>query len=141
MRKDKVRAYELRRKSKSYSEISRLLNIPKSTLADWFKNEEWSKEIRNTLGQEQSLSSPKKLAAVIKANKKRWANIHQKYRDDGEKEFAKLKDNPLFLAGVMLYWGEGEKATQMSRLKLANTDPQMIRLFYVFLKDVVRVPK
>ena len=140
MRKDKVRAYKLRREGKSYKQIKELLGIPLGTLGGWFKNEEWSKEIRDRLGKEQSLSFPKKLQAIIKANKKRWADIHQKYRDAGETEFEALKNNPLFLAGVMLYWGEGEKATQMSRVKLANTDPQMIRLFYVFLKDVIKVP-
>lgn len=141
MRKDKVRAYELRRQNKSYSQISKLLGIPKSTLTDWFKDEEWSKKIRNKLGKEYSLFSPKRLEAVVKANKKRWANIHQEYRDAGEKEFETLKNNPLFLAGVMLYWGEGEKSPKMSRLKLANTDPSMIKIFYIFLKDVIKVPK
>lgn len=141
MRKDKVRAYKLRRNGKSYKQIKKLLGIPLGTLGGWFKDEEWSQKIRDKLGAKASTAFPAKLAAIVKANKNRWAKTHQEYRDAGEKEFETLKNNPLFLAGVMLYWGEGEKATQMSRLKLANTDPQMIRLFYVFLKDVVRVPK
>ncbi len=141
MRKDKVRAYNLRREGKSYKQIRKLLGIPLGTLGGWFKNEEWSKEIRDRLGKEQSSSFPKKLQAIIKANKKRWANIHQGYRDAGEREFEILKNNPLFLAGIMLYWGEGEKSPKMSRLKLANTDPSMIRIFYKFLKDIIKVPK
>jgi hypothetical protein len=141
MRKDKVRAYELRKQHKSYSQISALLNVPKSTLATWFKNHEWSKEIRDKLGKEQTLSFPKKLAAVIKANKARWAKTHQGYRDAGEKQFEILKDNPLFLAGVMLYWGEGTKDPKGSELKLANTEPLMIRFFYQFLKEVIHVPQ
>jgi len=140
MRKDKARAYGLRRQSKSYSEISRVLGIPKSTLAAWFKNEEWSQKIRDVLGAQESLSFPKKLVAIQKANKKRWAKIHQSYRDEGEKEFMRLKNNPLFLAGVMLYWGEGEKGSG-SRVKLANTDPVMIKIFYIFLKNVIGVPQ
>jgi len=140
MRKDKVKAYELRRKEKSYSEISRTLKIAKSTLAGWFKDEEWSQSIRDKLGTLQSLAYPKKLAAIRKANKERWAKTHQNYRDAGEKKFESLKDNPLFLAGIMLYWGEGEKSPKMSRVKLANTDPAMIRLFYLFLKDALKVP-
>lgn len=139
MRKDKVKAYELRRQEKSYSEISRLLNISKSTLADWFKDQQWSKEIRDKLGLTASLSHPKKLSAIIRANKQRWANIHQSYRDLAEKEFQILKKDPLFLAGIMLYWGEGEKTPKMSRVKLANTDPAMIRLFYTFLRDSLKI--
>jgi len=141
MRKDKIKAYELRRKEKSYSEISRTLKIAKSTLAGWFKDEDWSRDIRNKLGALQSLSYPKKLSAIIKANKERWSKIHQNYRDVGEKEFKLLKDNPLFIAGLMLYWGEGNNSQKYSEVKLANSDPVMIKVFYNFLKDALGLPK
>lgn len=141
MRKDKVRAYKLRREGKSYKQIRELLRIPLSTLASWFKDEEWSKEIKDRLDKEHSLSSPTKIKAIIGANKKRWAKIHQEYRETGEKEFEKLKDNPLFLSGIMLYWGEGNKNPKDSRLVLTNTDPLMIRLFYKFLIGIMQAPK
>lgn len=141
MRKDKVKAFELRRQEKSYSEISRVLKVSKSTLAGWFKKEEWSQDIRNKLGTAASLAFPKKLDAVLKANKKRWAGIHESYRKQAESEFASFKKDPLFIAGVMLYWGEGEKTAKHPSLKLANSDPQMIRVFYSFLKDCLHVPE
>jgi len=139
MRKDKAKAFDLRRQNKSYSEISQLLKIPKGTLAGWFRDEKWSQVIRDKLGSLQSLAYPKKLAAVKKANKERWARNYEIYRNSGKKDFDKLKDNPTFLAGVMLYWGEGDKNPRYSKVKLANTEPLMIRLFYIFLKDVVEV--
>lgn len=140
MRRDKIKAYELRRKNKSYSEIGRLLNIPKSTLATWFQNEDWSREIRDKLGAKESLAFPKKMAAIIKANKERWEGLRHGYRTTAEKEFNKLKDRPLFLAGLMLYWGEGSKSPKKARVHLANVDPAMIKLFYKFLRDEVGVP-
>jgi hypothetical protein len=142
MRKDKIKAYELRRQEKSYSEISRSLNIPKSTLAVWFKSQDWSQDIRRRLGQEQSFSNPKRTAAIRKANKERWSKIHQSYRDTAEKEFKTYKDHPLFLAALMLYWGEGDKHTigpNSGQVKLANTDPAMLRIFYLFLKNVLNI--
>ncbi len=141
MRKDKIKAYELRRKNKSYSEIGRLLKIPKSTLATWFQGEDWSRAIRDQLGTLESLSHPKKRAAVSRANKERWAALHASYRAAAEKEFFKLKGRPLFLAGLMLYWGEGEKSQKMGRVQLANTDPLMVRIFYRFLKEELRIPE
>jgi hypothetical protein len=141
MRKDKVRAYKLRREGKSYKQINRLLGIPLGTLGGWFKDEDWSQEIRNRLGKEQSLSSPKKLKAIIKANKKRWSDLHQKYRAESEKQFETLKNDPLFLAGVMLYWGEGEKDPRYSRIKLSNSDPLLIQVFYDFLCNSIKIPK
>lgn len=140
MNLNKEKSTELRRAGMSYKQIRHELGIPTSTLASWFKNEEWSIEIRNRLGREQSFSFPKKLQAMVKANKERWAKIHQSYRDTAEKEFESLKDNPLFIAGLMLYWGEGDKGLKGSQIKLANTDPIMIRIFYSFLKDIIAIP-
>lgn len=140
MRKDKEKAIELRHQNKSYKSISRELNIPLGTIAGWFKNELWSQDIRDQLGQKASLAFPEKLRRIIAANKKRWADIHEAYRQEAVKEFPKLKNNPLFLAGIMLYWGEGNKGPKGSQVKLANTDPAMIKIFYAFLKDVIAVP-
>ncbi|MBP9822237.1 MAG: hypothetical protein KBC81_02210 [Candidatus Pacebacteria bacterium] len=141
MRKDKVRAYKLRREGKSYKEIKAVLGIPLATLAGWFKNEEWSQKIRDELGAKTSLSSPSKLAAIQKANKARWDNKYKEYRTAAEKEFSKKKDSPLFIAGVMLYWGEGSKSPKSSQLKLANSDPMMVRVFYAFLTEELGVTK
>lgn len=136
----KEKVFELRRSGKSYKAINREMGVSTSTLSDWFKNEEWSMEIRDRLGTEQSLAFPKKLEAMVKANKERWALLRRGYQESAEKEFELLKNIPLFLAGIMLYWGEGEKTPKRSRVKLANSDPMMIRLFYLFLKDCVHVP-
>lgn len=140
MRKDKVKAFELRRQEKSYSEINRILKIPKGTLAHWFKKEEWSKEIQDKLKTKESLSDPKKLAYVQKANRVRWSTLRQNYRDDAIKEFHKHKNNPLFLAGIMLYWGEGDK-TDRAMVKFTNSDPRMVSLFYKFLRKELDIPE
>lgn len=140
MRKDKVRAFEMRRQNKSYSEISKALNIPKSTLGLWFKNEDWSKEIRDKLGLVQSLSYPSKLAAIIKSNKERWQKLHRQYREEAILEFERFKNDPLFLAGIMLYWGEGEKQSKYSSVRLSNSEPEMIRVFNLFLTNVIKIP-
>ena len=46
-------AIELRKKGKSYSEIKYLLNIPKSTLSDWFSKEEWSELIKDKINNKK----------------------------------------------------------------------------------------
>src|SRR3989338_8507048 len=139
MRKDKEKAFELRRLNKSYKQISRDLNIPLGTISGWFKNELWSQDIRDKLGQEASLAFPEKLKLIIAANKQRWANIHEAHRQEAIKEFAVLKNDPLFLAGVMLYWGEGEKQPKSSQVRLANSEPEMIKIFYLFLTKVLKI--
>lgn len=139
MRKDKVKVYELRRAGKSYKEIRKALGVPLGTIAGWLKNEEWSQKIRDELGARASLLFPEKLAAIQKANKARWAKKYIEYRTSAEAEFSSHKNNPLFIAGLMLYWGEGGKSLKDSHVKLANSDPQMIRVFYNFLTEELKI--
>lgn len=47
----------------------------------------------------------------------------------------KLKD--LKTAGIMLYWGEGAKTENV--VKFVNSDPEMIRIFLKFLREVCGV--
>lgn len=139
MRKDKEKALELRRRNRSYRQISRDLNIPLSTLAGWLKNELWSQDIRDKLGQEASLAFPEKLRRIVAANKKRWADLRESYRQEAVKEFVDLKNDPLFLAGIMLYWGEGEKRAKYSAVRLTNNEPEMIKIFNLFLIKVLNI--
>ncbi len=139
MRKDKEKATELRRMGKSYKQIESELGIATSTLASWFKNELWSQEIKNRLSAEVSLSNPKKLELMAKANRERWKIRYREYRNAAIREFEIYKNDPLFLAGVMLYWGEGEKQQKYSVVRLTNSEPEMIRIFYFFLTKFLKI--
>jgi len=45
-----------------------------------------------------------------------------------------FKDECLKIAGIMLYWAEGAK--QRYTVDFANGDPQMIRMFLRFLREI-----
>lgn len=141
MRKDKVRAFKLRRKNKSYSEINRILGIPKSTLADWFNKLDWSNKIKGQLLEKIKPTRMDRIRLMTIANSKKWSNWRKKARESAVIEFKKLKKHPLFISGIMLYWGEGDKILKNGRVSLSNSDPEMIRVFYVFLKNILRVPE
>ena len=47
MRIDKEKAFILRRSGKSYNEICAQLGMSKSTLSNWFRNVDFSKDIKN----------------------------------------------------------------------------------------------
>ncbi|MEX2090941.1 MAG: hypothetical protein WD989_02325 [Candidatus Paceibacterota bacterium] len=139
MRKDKEKAVELRKQGLSYKKIRQELGIPTSTLAEWFKNEPWSQEIKFRLSKEVSLSNEKALKAMIEANRERWRLKHEEYREAAIREFERYKNDPLFLAGIMLYWGEGEKQQKYSTVRLSNSEPEMIRIFYLFLTKLLKI--
>lgn len=141
MRKDRVKAEQLRRSSKSYKEIRRRLGVPISTLSNWFSDIPWSIEIKNKLAGEESLANPNKLQLMVAATKKKFARLHEEYRIEAINEFPILKSDPLFLAGLMLYWGEGDKNVKNASIALSNSEPGMIKTFYVFLVNSLKIPK
>ncbi len=138
MRKDRTKAEQMRRAGKSYKKIHKQLGIPIATLSDWFRNAPWSIEIKNKLAEESSFSSPEKLKLLIASNKERWFQWHKKYENEAIEEFTNLKNNSLFVAGLMLYWGEGTKRGHAMRL--SNSEPEMIRVFHSFLV-LIGIPK
>ena len=140
MRKDKEKAIQLRRSGKSYKQIRTELGIPIATLSDWFKRESWSFDIKNRLASGASLANPLKLELMVRATKQKWQKIHQRWGEEAIEEFPKLKNNPLFIAGLMLYWGEGDKKLENGQVAVSNSDPHLIRLFYLFLTKVTGTP-
>lgn len=137
MRRDRYLAIKLRKRGVSYNQISRKLGIPKSTLSYWFKNEKWSEKIKEGLSEKTA----KQLKIMARTNRKRWARWREMYRKEAKKEFKFLKENPLFIAGINLYWGEGDKKLENGQVKLVNTDPGIISIFVKFLRDMAKVPE
>lgn len=136
MRTDRILAINLRKQSKSYNDINKTLGISKSTLSGWFKNNQWSQDIKKSLTKKAQIKAIGKLRLMAIANKSKWDNWHEECKEEARKEFDKLRVNPIFLAGLMLYWGEGEKILKSCVVRLGNSDPEMIKIFYLFLLNI-----
>lgn len=132
----KLKALDLRRGGKSYNEISKTLHLHKSTLAYWFKSIEWSQDVKEQLEKKAREASSIRLSHLMKLRKVEWEKTYEDARNEAVKEFAALKSNPLFVAGVMLYWGEGDKVFKNGNTRIGNTDPEMLRLYNNFLQGV-----
>ena len=139
MNKNKEKAIELRRQGLSYKRIREESGIPISTLASWFKNEPWSQKIKARLSAQVSWANPKSLELLVQANSERWKSKHEEYRAAAIREFKMYKNDPLFLSGIMLYWGEGEKQTKSSVVRLGNSEPEMIKIFNLFLTKTLGI--
>lgn len=134
--KEKIAAINLRKKGRSYSEISEKLGVPKSTLSDWLKN------IELTPQQKKRLMTKRQLAAY------KGAKINQRYADKrrkiiiekAKKEADELINNPLFIAGLMLYWAEGNKRGR-EVVRVTNSDPEIIRLMMRWFREICHVPE
>jgi transcriptional regulator with XRE-family HTH domain len=132
MRTDKEIAFKLRKQGKSYKQIHTQLGMSVSTLSNWFKNVDFSEEIKRSVTAEAQKLNTARLQSL---NKARGDLLHAYYQQaiiEARQELEKYKTDPLFVAGVMLYWGEGDKLHK-NHTRFTNTDPEMLKLYVKFL--------
>lgn len=135
MRNDKNKAFSLRKQGKSYQQIKTELGVPMSTLSDWFSKQDWSKEIVNDLSLKTIEESKIRIEDLNKIRGENLQKLYDEARIEAIQDFETLKNNPLFISGISIYWGEGDKASR-NGFRICNTDPKMIRLFIRFLIDL-----
>lgn len=138
MRHDKEKVFELRRSGKSYRELEVLTGVSRSTLCEWFRNEDWSSHIKQS-----NTATHKKISTehLIKLNQGRQATLDGQYakvEKEAREEFETHKENSLFMAGLMLYAGEGDKVTR-GIIRLANIDFGLHKIFINFITTFLRV--
>lgn len=137
MRKDKDIAINLRRTGKSYNEISKHLKVSKGTLSEWFHDDPQSKKLKLKLTKKVNSY---RIRRFVEANRTKWENWREAARQEARNEFENLSRNPLFIAGLMLYWAEGDNKAE-NPVRLTNTAPGMIKLYVKFLTKVLNVSK
>ena len=140
MRGDKHIAIGLRKRGKSYNEISQELAVPKSTLSNWLSGMVWSQNIKNELTKKANHIAKKRLRLLNKERRAKWERRREQLREEAKREFPKLHKNPLFVAGAMLYWAEGDSKIK-NPFRLTNTDPRMMALYTKFLIGTLNISK
>lgn len=134
---EKEQAKKLRLEGKSYNEILRLINISKSTLSLWLR------DIPLTEKQIAEKFSKRQAHIATIARKKRLKKIEkvESIKLLASKEAPTKYTNPLFLAGLMLYWAEGDKSTDVEAVKFTNSDPKMIEFMMCWFRNICEAPE
>ncbi len=112
----------LRRLGLSYGEIMSVVPVPKGTLAGWCTG------IELTDQQQRSIAARtgSRVGVPRDTQRKRRLEI-EKIRAAALTEIPDLISDTLWVAGTVLYWGEGAKAKR--QLDLTNSDPAAHRVF------------
>lgn len=146
-RNDKFKAYKLRMSGKSYSDINRLLGVPKGTLSSWFSDLDISQEVRDKINKKARSAS---LGAIIRHNNGQTNRAQAKartIRDLAREEVGPISKRDLFVLGVGLYWAEGHKkpivrngkARTYHPVSFTNSDPKLVALFVRFIKEICAI--
>ncbi len=134
MNQNKEQAIALRKEGKSYNQISETLGVPKGTLAYWFKDATWSAELRDQLSLMARENSGIRMRILSGKAKVKRQELYASYRTMAQERFTLHVTDRLFVVGLTIYWGEGDNKLENGIIRVANTDPLMIKLFYQFLK-------
>lgn len=133
MRKDKDRAIQLRREGKSYREIVALTGIPKSTLFEWFHSLGWSVKLKKKLSRTERGNARARMIALTDRMREERMLLYTAYRNEAKNSFERYFRTPVFVAGLMLYWGEGDGKIENGNIRIANSDPMILRFFLGFI--------
>ena len=116
----------------SYKEIMRFFPVAKSTVSNWCK------DIELTDSQIQRLQERKKQGSYAaglkgsKANQERRAKEVQQIKESAKSEVPLLMNNNLWIAGLMLYWAEGNKSKNIG---VTNSDPNIIKFMMEWFRE------
>ncbi len=142
------KALQLRLRGFSINEITKKLGVPKSTLSGWLRNVVLSDAARLRI---QSRVKQGVYNGIIKRNKLQTHVARQRVlqiRQEFKKLVPPLTKKDILLAGAILYWAEGYKRPLVRygreitshSISFVNSDPEMIRVFILFLIKVLHIP-
>jgi hypothetical protein len=117
----------LRRSGWTYGEIMEILPVGKGTLAGWCK------EIRLSEEQIDAIKArvPSQVGVPKDTQRRRRSEL-ENIRSDARASFPSFCKDPLWVAGLTMYWAEGAKTS--NRLAMANTDPRVLALFIRWIR-------
>lgn len=128
MRHDKQVAVSMRRDGWSYSDITKRLGIPKSTLSGWMKdipfrpNQTVVDRVKSGQGKYGMVRHQLRIQEV------------ERLKKQGENEIGKISNRDLLMLGIGLWLGEGSKT--LEQIRLVNSDPDVIQLFLKWFRVI-----
>jgi hypothetical protein len=137
---EKIKAIELRKSGKTYSEILKIVPVAKSTLSLWLREVGLSKVQKQTI-------TKKRIDAAFRGamvRKKQRIESSLKIFLESEKQIKKLSDREFWLIGTALYWAEGSKEKEYkpgSGMDFTNSDPKMVRFFVKWIEKTFKIDK
>src|SRR3989338_6363392 len=133
-------AKELRKRGFTYVEIGKIVDVLISTVFLWFSRETWSKSITEDNQKRAAKENKKRISLLNKARGNQYKKLYTEAERSAVTEFKHYKNNPLFIAGLMLYVGEGDN-TDNHLIRIANAKIDVHRIFIKFAKEYLGVPR
>ncbi len=133
------KAIELRKRGFTYREIANFVNVSVSTVSVWLSSESWSVKIKEDNQKRAAKDNGKRISLLNKARGNQYKKMYAEAERSAITEYKHYKNNPLFIAGLMLYVGEGDN-TDNHLIRIANSRTDIHRIFIKFAVEYLGVP-
>ncbi len=133
----KIQAQELRRKGYSYSQIKKVIDVPKGTLSGWCRDIVLTEEQALKLFGNKLKGAAKGRIIGAKRQQARRLKEIQDMMFEGAKEIGALSCRDKFLIGVALYAAEGTKTDKAC--SFSNSDPLLIKFMSDWFREFCHV--
>lgn len=132
-----IKARKLRKKGESIKQIARILGVSKSSASLWCRNIELTKKQIERLHENMIMGSYSGRMKGARMQKERKEEKIKYYLKSGAKDIGALNDRELFIAGLGLYWGEGNKKT--GGVRFCNSSPLIIKFIIKWFLQILKV--
>ena len=129
-------AQGLRREGLSYKEILEQVSVSKGTISLWCRDIELTPEQKERLKAKRSSYHGQLRGAKVQ-QARRIAET-KRIQTEARAELKSLNDYEFKIAGIMLYWGEGNKTRDVG---ISNSDPGLIKFMMRWFREVCHVPE
>lgn len=126
-----MEAIKMRSEGWSYSDITKRLGVPKSTLSGWLKGVSYTpnKTVMNRVVTGRGIYG-------LRRQKMRIAET-EALISLGKDEVGFLTNRDLWMVGLGLWLGEGSKT--LEQIRLVNSNPDVVRLFVKWLREICKL--
>jgi len=133
-------AVQFRKRGFTYSEIAKIVDVSKSTVSNWLSKKAFSKKVKEDNLKRTAKDNMKRIGLINKARSSERKTRYLEAEHSAITEYKHYKKDPLFIAGLMLYVGIGDKTTpHLLRITTANMDSH--RIFITFALSYLGVTK
>ncbi len=127
-----LKARELRKQGVSVKQIAKELQIARSSASVWVRDIILSVEQLEKLRKSSLEGAERGRLKGALLQKERWKKKLDEEKKLGKQRIGKLTERDILIAGLALYWGEGNK--KQRRIQFCNSDPYMIQFALNWLK-------
>lgn len=133
-------ALQFRTRGFTLEEIAKICNVSKSTVSKWLKNNTISENVTKQNKKRAGQENAKRLKLMSKTRDSERSYRYKEAVRSAETEYKHYKSSPLFMAGLMLYFTQGDLKNE-HQVRLSGTEEKAHKIFIKFATEYLGVPK